>query len=44
MDTGLAILGIWIGVGLVGLADTQGWSAIVAFFAMLSTLFVIGIN
>lgn len=37
---GIAISGIWIGVGIVGLHDTQGWTCAVAVFAFLSSAVV----
>ena len=38
LGAGIAIAGIWIGTGMVGLNDKTGWTAGVAIFAFLSTL------
>lgn len=38
---GIAIAGIWLGVGLIGLSD-GGSAALAALVAMLATLFVAG--
>lgn len=38
LGMGIAIAGIWIGVGLVGLKDKGGWSILVAICAFLATL------
>ena len=40
MGKGIATAGIWIGVGLIGLSDTQGWSAVCCLFALLATVAV----
>lgn len=36
----IAVAGIWLGVGLIGLHDTAGWSAVVAIFAAVATAMV----
>ena len=36
----IAIVGVWIGVGLVGLHDSQGWVGFVAMAAMIATLVI----
>jgi hypothetical protein len=41
LGRGLAVAGIWLGVGLVGLADTSGWSAAVSLFALFGTFLVL---
>ncbi len=40
MSKGIAIAAIWIAVGMIGLNDRQGWSAVVALFAFMATLVV----
>lgn len=40
LGRGIATAGIWIGVGLIGLGDDAGWSAVAALFALLGTLVV----
>ena len=37
---GIAIAGIWIGVGVVGLHDSQGWTVVVAMMAVFPTFFI----
>lgn len=44
IGAGIAIAGIWLGVGIVGLKDTQGWSVMVALLAMIATLMVVAVS
>lgn len=41
MNKYTAIIGIWIAVGMVGLKDTQGWSAVVSIMALITTFFIV---
>lgn len=34
---GLGTAGVWLGTGMVGLADQKGWSALLGIFAFLAT-------
>ena len=40
IGAGIAIAGIWMGVGIVGLKDGEA-ACVVGFFAILATFFVV---